>query len=100
MPSRQGSGPAMCGQVPAATASISKSHRYALAFGVLLITGGRLGDVYGRRRFFLLGAAGFTLAPATCGLAPSAPATPRVPTFPPSALPSSTRSASSSSPQH
>lgn len=44
---------------------------YALAFGVLLITGGRLGDAFGRRRLFLLGVAGFTAASAACGLAPS-----------------------------
>lgn len=44
---------------------------YALAFGVLLITGGRLGDAFGRRRVFLLGVAGFTAASALCGLAPS-----------------------------
>ncbi|GKW14630.1 MFS transporter [Pectobacterium carotovorum subsp. carotovorum] len=45
---------------------------YELAFGVLLITGGRLGDVFGRRRLFVVGMAGFTLASALCGLAPHA----------------------------
>lgn len=45
---------------------------YELAFGVLLITGGRLGDVFGRRRLFIIGMAGFTIASALCGLAPSA----------------------------
>jgi EmrB/QacA subfamily drug resistance transporter len=44
---------------------------YALAFGLLLVTGGRLGDLYGRRRMFLLGVAGFTLASALAGAAPS-----------------------------
>ncbi|HHS9770921.1 MFS transporter [Raoultella ornithinolytica] len=43
---------------------------YELAFGVLLITGGRLGDRFGRRRLFIIGMAGFTLASAFCGLAP------------------------------
>ncbi|ELY4322620.1 MFS transporter [Cronobacter turicensis] len=43
---------------------------YELAFGVLLITGGRLGDRFGRRRLFIVGMAGFTLASACCGLAP------------------------------
>lgn len=43
---------------------------YELAFGVLLITGGRLGDRFGRRRLFAAGMAGFTLASALCGLAP------------------------------
>ncbi|KFX21879.1 MFS transporter [Pectobacterium betavasculorum] len=45
---------------------------YELAFGVLLITGGRLGDVFGRRRLFIVGMAGFTIASALCGLAPNA----------------------------
>lgn len=45
---------------------------YELAFGVLLITGGRLGDLFGRRRLFIAGMAGFTVASALCGLAPSA----------------------------
>lgn len=45
---------------------------YELAFGVLLITGGRLGDLFGRRRLFIIGMAGFTLASALCGLAPDA----------------------------
>ncbi|CAG9297431.1 MFS transporter [Celerinatantimonas diazotrophica] len=43
---------------------------YELAFGILLITGGRLGDMYGRRRLFILGMAGFTLASLLCGIAP------------------------------
>jgi EmrB/QacA subfamily drug resistance transporter len=43
---------------------------YALAYAVTLITGGRLGDIYGRKRLFMLGMAGFTLASALCGLAP------------------------------
>jgi EmrB/QacA subfamily drug resistance transporter len=42
---------------------------YALAMGVLLVVGGRLGDRYGRRRMFLAGIAGFTLASVVCGLA-------------------------------
>jgi EmrB/QacA subfamily drug resistance transporter len=45
---------------------------YTLAFALGLITGGRLGDVYGRRRIFLLGVAGFTVASLLCGLAWSA----------------------------
>lgn len=44
---------------------------YALAYAVLLITGGRLGDSWGRKRTFMLGLGGFTLASAFCGLAPS-----------------------------
>lgn len=44
---------------------------YELAFGVLLVTGGRLGDLYGRRRLFVLGMAGFTIASLLCGIAPT-----------------------------
>jgi EmrB/QacA subfamily drug resistance transporter len=43
---------------------------YALALGVLLVVGGRLGDKYGQRRMFLVGIAGFTAASAVCGVAP------------------------------
>ncbi|OAR22027.1 MFS transporter [Streptomyces sp. ERV7] len=42
---------------------------YALAFALGLITGGRLGDLYGRKRIFLAGIAGFTLASLVCGIA-------------------------------
>lgn len=41
---------------------------YALALGVFLVLGGRLGDRYGQRRLFLTGIAGFTLASLACGL--------------------------------
>ena len=44
---------------------------YTLAFGVFMIIGGRLGDVFGRRRIFVVGIAGFTLSSAACALAPS-----------------------------
>ena len=44
---------------------------YGLANAAGLITGGRLGDIFGRRRMFVLGLALFTLASAACGLAPS-----------------------------
>ncbi len=44
---------------------------YTLSFAVLLATGGRLGDIFGRRRIFIGGVALFTLASATAGLAPS-----------------------------
>ncbi|MGH3319520.1 MAG: MFS transporter [Streptosporangiaceae bacterium] len=45
---------------------------YQLAFACVLITAGRLGDIHGRRRLFLIGLAGFTLASAAAGAAPSA----------------------------
>jgi EmrB/QacA subfamily drug resistance transporter len=44
---------------------------YQLAFAVVLITGGRLGDIYGRKRLFLIGVSGFTIASALCGFAQS-----------------------------
>ncbi len=44
---------------------------YGLAFAVLLVTGGRLGDLYGRKRMFIAGMVGFTIASALCGLATS-----------------------------
>lgn len=44
---------------------------YGVTFALLLITGGRLGDVLGRRRVFLLGLTGFTAASVACGLAPT-----------------------------
>ena len=44
---------------------------YTLTFAALLVTGGRLGDIYGRRKMFLFGVVLFALASATCGLAPN-----------------------------
>ena len=43
---------------------------YTAAFALGLVTSGRLGDLFGRRRLFLLGMTGFTLASLACGLAP------------------------------
>ncbi|HWK43920.1 MAG TPA: MFS transporter [Stellaceae bacterium] len=42
---------------------------YAIVYAVFLITGGRLGDIFGRKSVFLIGLAGFALASAFCGLA-------------------------------
>jgi EmrB/QacA subfamily drug resistance transporter len=44
---------------------------YTLAYAVVLITGGRLGDAYGRKRLFLIGVTGFTIMSALCGAAQS-----------------------------
>ncbi|MGF6741771.1 MFS transporter [Paraburkholderia atlantica] len=44
---------------------------YASAYAVLLITGGRLGDLFGRRRVFMTGMAAFVIASALCGFATS-----------------------------
>jgi EmrB/QacA subfamily drug resistance transporter len=46
---------------------------YMLTFGGFLLLGGRLGDLYGHRRLFLLGVALFTLASVACGAAGSQP---------------------------
>jgi EmrB/QacA subfamily drug resistance transporter len=47
---------------------------YGLAFAAGLITGGRLGDQFGRRRMFTVGLALFIVTSAACGVAPSAAA--------------------------
>src|SRR4249920_1480619 len=44
---------------------------YLLTFGGFLLLGGRLGDLYGHRRMFLIGITLFTLASLACGLANS-----------------------------
>jgi EmrB/QacA subfamily drug resistance transporter len=41
---------------------------YTLAMAIGLLTGGRLGDIFGRQRMFLVGAIGFTLASLACAL--------------------------------
>jgi hypothetical protein len=43
---------------------------YALAFGGLLLVGGRLSDLFGRKRTFIAGLAGFAAASAAGGAAP------------------------------
>jgi EmrB/QacA subfamily drug resistance transporter len=43
---------------------------YTVTFALGLVTAGRLGDLVGRRRLFLIGMAGFTMASLACGLAP------------------------------
>src|ERR1700683_4572906 len=45
---------------------------YALAFAVGLIAGGRLGDIYGRRRTFVIGALGFIATSMACAFSVSA----------------------------
>jgi EmrB/QacA subfamily drug resistance transporter len=44
---------------------------YMLTFGGFLLLGGRLGDLYGHRKLFLIGIAMFTIASLACGLASS-----------------------------
>jgi EmrB/QacA subfamily drug resistance transporter len=45
---------------------------YQIAYAALLITGGRLGDIVGRKRVFIAGVMGFTLASLWCGVSGSA----------------------------
>ena len=51
------------------TALVWVVNAYMLTFGGFLLLGGRLGDLYGHRKLFLLGIILFTLASAACGLA-------------------------------
>ncbi|MEU2360123.1 MFS transporter [Streptomyces noursei] len=44
---------------------------YTLAYGAGLVTGGRLGDIFGRRRIFLIGAVAFAVTSAACAAAQS-----------------------------
>src|SRR5258707_3185904 len=46
---------------------------YLIAYATLVVTGGRLGDIYGTRNVFLAGVFGFTLTSLWCGLAQSGP---------------------------
>ena len=48
------------------------SAAYTLPLAMVLITGGRLGDLYGRKRIFTVGVAGFVLASTICALSTSA----------------------------
>ena len=46
---------------------------YLIAYATLVVTGGRLGDIYGTRNIFVAGVAGFTVTSLWCGLAQSGP---------------------------
>jgi MFS family permease len=46
---------------------------YLIAYAALIVTGGRLGDIYGTKGVFLAGVSGFTLTSLWCGLAQSGP---------------------------
>ncbi|MDF5751936.1 MFS transporter [Spongiactinospora sp. TRM90649] len=64
--------PAIAGDLGAGETSLQwMMAGYTLAAGAGLITGGRIGDQFGRRRVLLLGLAAFMLASAGCGLAPN-----------------------------
>ena len=47
------------------------TNAYMLTFAVLLVTGGKLGDRFGRKRVFLVGTAGFVVASMLCGVSQS-----------------------------
>jgi MFS family permease len=49
------------------------TNAYLLALGSLLLIGGSLGDVFGQKRVFLVGVAGFGLTSALCAVASSIP---------------------------
>ena len=46
---------------------------YVLTFAISLITGGRLGDIFGRKRMFRLGIAGFTVSASSLTASPRTP---------------------------
>ncbi|WP_052496108.1 MFS transporter [Pedobacter lusitanus] len=46
---------------------------YGATYAVLVVTGGRLGDIYGRKRVFIIGMVLFTFSSAVCGFAPDMP---------------------------
>lgn len=66
--------------IPSIQASLGASYAtiqwlvagYSLTFALLLITGGRMGDVFGYKKIFLIGIAGFTAASLLTGIAPNA----------------------------
>lgn len=45
---------------------------YSLAFALLLVTGGRMGDVFGYKKIFMIGVSGFTIASLLSGVSPNA----------------------------
>jgi|tagenome__1003787_1003787.scaffolds.fasta_scaffold20987858_3 EmrB/QacA subfamily drug resistance transporter len=64
--------PAIKSQFGASISNLSWTvNAYTLVFGVLLVTGGRLGDVFGRKRLFLAGVVVFTLGSIGAGLSQS-----------------------------
>ncbi len=71
----QVAGPTMHADLGGPVASIPWfTAAYTLPFAVLLIAGGRLGDIAGRRRVFRIGTTTFLLTSLACALAPSVPA--------------------------
>lgn len=66
--------PTIAVELHASTAEIeSVIAIYLIGYATLIVTGGRLGDIYGTKAVFLLGVLGFTLTSLWCGLAQSGP---------------------------
>jgi EmrB/QacA subfamily drug resistance transporter len=66
--------PTIATELHATTAEIeSVIAIYLVAYSTLIVTGGRLGDIYGTKGVFLAGVLGFTLTSLWCGLAQSGP---------------------------
>ena len=66
--------PTIAVELHASTAQIeSVIAIYLIAYATLIVTGGRLGDIYGTKSVFLAGVTGFTLTSLWCGLAQSGP---------------------------
>jgi EmrB/QacA subfamily drug resistance transporter len=66
--------PTIAAELHASTAEIeSVIAIYLIAYATLIVTGGRLGDIYGTKGVFLAGVFGFTLTSLWCGLAQSGP---------------------------
>jgi EmrB/QacA subfamily drug resistance transporter len=65
-------GPAIQGDLGGSNADLQwMSASYVLALAVLLLVGGRLGDIFGRKRMLLIGIGGFTAASLACAAAQS-----------------------------
>jgi len=66
--------PTIAAELHASTAEIeSVIAIYLIAYATLIVTGGRLGDIYGTKGVFVAGVLGFTLTSLWCGLAQSGP---------------------------
>src|SRR6202047_3248276 len=64
--------PTIAAELPASPAqSEAVIAIYLIAYATLVVTGGRLGDIYGTRNVFLAGVLGFTMTSLWCGLAQS-----------------------------
>src|SRR5262245_37005299 len=66
--------PTIAAELHASTAEIESIIAiYLIAYATLVVTGGRLGDIYGTRNVFIAGVFGFTVTSLWCGLAQSGP---------------------------